>query len=187
MSRLRSLCRLFLSVCLCFFGMGACTYLVVPMQALATARVVLSGRLTAPLERPVTLTVKPPHGLGLSASERDAGWPSLNEKHQAEVVISDQTFEVTIPVTYCIHRFMWQSELPPPPAAFFLHFSDAPGETYTIWATTKASSSKVFDESVGPMREDVANWRLTPGLLTKAGSGRDTKWVIDLEVARQTR
>ena len=187
MRRLRSFGRAVLLVCLTLFAMGSCTYLVVPSQALPIGKVVLSGRLTAPLARPVTLTVKPPHGLGLSASERDAGWPSLNEKHQAEVVISEQTFEVTIPVTYCIHRFMWQSELPPPPAGFFLHFSDAPGETYTIRATTTASSSKVLDESAGPMRADVASWNIKPGVLTKVGSGRDTTWVIDLEVARQAQ
>jgi hypothetical protein len=84
-------------------------------------------------------------------------------------------------------RFMWQSELPPPPAAFFLHFSDAPGQTYTVWATPNSASSKVFDESAGPMREDVANWRLAPGVLRKTGTGRDTKWVIDLELVRQAQ
>ena len=156
------------------------------IQELPRARIGLSGRVEGPVGSPVTVDVRRPDGYGLSAAERRAGWPELNERHSGEVVLDGGPFLVEFPpARYCVHRFLFQST-PPPPASFLLRFSDAPGEEYVVWANEGGSDYRVRDSSGNQLEKTDARWTLDLGSFRSENPGKDdTLWLLDVTFERR--
>lgn len=155
-------------------------------QVLANARLDVSGKLATPGGPSVTLVVTLPGDYGLTPRERSEEWPPLNKTSERTVTLHDSGFQLSFPsLLYCTHTWVWQSELPAPPAWLILRFSDAPDEEYHVWSRGRSVAYVVVDMQGVKKPNDEALWGLQIGALSRTGTNRDATWLLKLEITRQ--
>jgi hypothetical protein len=154
-----------------FACMALCAVCAVSVdQGLPKGRIRILGSLVSTPPEAVTLTARLPRGYGLTASEARDGWEALNPDHVVETVMEGPSFELDFPpVRYCVTKVVWRP-WPPPPAAFILRFSDAPGEEYWVWGAGTKLEYVVLGANRVPMRKEDARWWLR---LREYGPARD--------------
>lgn len=158
----------------------------VSVQQLSTSKIGFVGHLETPVDHPVTLLVARPRGYGLTAAERAAGVPELNDPHAVEVIVGQGLFEVHMPpADICVTRFMWQ-DTPPPPFWWRLRFSDAPDEEYMVWSHRGASGYRVRNTAGIEVPKSLAAWRLRLGGFRPPDRQREERiWLLDVRFERQ--
>jgi hypothetical protein len=158
--------------------------MLVPVQALPSARVGIAGSFDGPLEKPVKMTATLPKSYGLTSAERVAGLPPLNQPRMQEAVLgTDFTLVVSEKQLYCTTHFWWQRD-PPPPALFVLRFSDADDETYLIYGP--GASEYLVRSSGSKVPHELATYQLQIGGFERTGS-YPYLWLLRLQVRRSDR
>ncbi len=155
---------------------------VMPTQALPTARITVVGHVVSPLSRPASVSVRSSAGYGLTSSEMRAGWSPLNAAKTVEAPITGAGFTAELPpLRYCVTRWMWQ-RMPPPPVAFVLRFSDAPEEQYLVSRSRSGLRCVVLGPDGREIRREAATWRIDVMELTPRRGGAPNRWILDVRL-----
>ena len=186
MSVLRILVLGCLAVGSAIFSLLLLLILLFPIQALPRAQVDVHGVVIAPPDPPVTVTLHRPGSYGLTASERAAGLPPLNEPVEEEAVLADSFTVALLPASYCVTTPLL-ARTPPPPISLTLSFSDAPGEAYTITKHGEWAAYSVRDAAGIDVAPEQAAWKLTIGEPVRVKKGYPSLWTVELRVERQSQ